>query len=356
MVPTPRRPDEITTEWITHALREGGVLSGGPVAGVERTIIGQDVGFLSCVVRVRIDYGGSAPAGAPASVVVKLEPGVDASRSLGDELHAFEREIRFYREVAPHAPIRLARLYLADSQPPDHAIVMEDLSFATPGDQVAGLHPDRVMATARVMGRLQGRYWSNAALESLTWMPVTNRVELDYAGSWPSFVEHFGHVVDPDGLAVGERLREAAGWVAGEIERRPRTIVHTDLRADNLLFGAAGSPDAVLIVDWQLAIRSMGAFDIARLMGGSELPEERRGHHFDVLGAWHDALAAEGVRDYSWEAALRDFRLGVLSALCYPVHFHRMCLGGGRPRALMEAISRRLFTAAVEIDAGSVLP
>jgi hypothetical protein len=37
---------------------------------------------------------------------------------------------------------------------------MENLSFATPGGQVAGMHTDQVLAAARTIGRLQGSYWN----------------------------------------------------------------------------------------------------------------------------------------------------------------------------------------------------
>ena len=83
----------------------------------------------------------------------------------------------------------------------------------------------------------------------------------------------------------------------------PPTIVHCDLREDNLLFGKPGTPEEVLIVDWQLAIRGMGAYDIASLQGGSELAAERRGHSYHVLLAWHETLLASGVVGYSYDQA-----------------------------------------------------
>jgi hypothetical protein len=359
-LPAPSIPtdvESVTPGWLTHALRSGGAI-GDDVAVVDghRTVIGQGVGFLSRVLRVALTY--DAPCGAPRSVVVKLEPDAGEFRTFGDELHAFEREIRFYREVAAVVPVRLPQLYYAEVQDAQAALMMEDLGFATPGDQVAGMHAAQVLATVRLIGGLQGRFWNNAALDALDWMPTSNHIEVDYDAKWPSLVEHFGQFIGPDGLAVGARLLGGgAAWVEAEIERRPRTIVHSDLRADNLLFGAPGTPDEVLVVDWQIAIRSMGAFDVARLMGGSELPVERRGHQFEVLRAWHDALRAAGVADYSYDDAVRDFRLGALSALSFPVHFHTGVLGTtGRSIAVSEAICRRLFISAAEIDATSVLP
>ncbi len=357
-LPIPQDAEAVTPEWLTHALRGSAAIGDdAAVVACQRTVIGQGVGFLSRVLRVALTYDGPS-VGAPRSVVVKLEPDAGEFRRFGDELHAFEREIRFYREVATVVPVRLPRLYFADVQDAQGALVMEDLGFATPGDQVAGMHASQVIATVRLIGGLQGRFWNNAALDALDWMPTSNHVESDYDAKWPSLVEHYGRFVGPAGLAVGERLLGGgAAWVENEIERRPRTIVHSDLRADNLLFGPAGTPDAVLVVDWQIAVRSMGAFDVARLMGGSELPPERRGHQFGILRAWHAALREAGVTDYPYAEAVRDFRLGALAALSFPVHFHTGTIDStGRARAVAEAICGRLFTSAAEIDAASVLP
>ncbi len=351
----PTRLEDLTPQWFTAGLRGGGTLRAADVTEIEVTPIGLDHGFLSTVGKVALTYD-RAEAGTPATVVVKLEPDAGAMRDFGDELHAFEREIRFYREVAPTAPIRLARLYFAAADPPDYAMVMEDLSFARPGDQVAGLHASQVQNAAASMGRLQGQYWGDAALSGLEWMPETNGTAVDWDEQWPSFVEHFGHCLEADGLALGERLVGNMQWVDAEIARRPRTIVHTDLRADNLMLGDVGTDEEILILDWQIAIRSMGAFDVARLMGGSELPDERHGHQLDVLRAWHEAIAESGVSDYAWDEALRDLRLGALAALCYPVHFHAgVADATGRARAVIEAMCRRLFDSATEMDAGSVL-
>jgi hypothetical protein len=101
----------------------------------------------------------------------------------------------------------------------------------------------------------------------------------------------------------------------------------------------------------------MGAFDVARLIGGSELPKERKGHQFEVLRRWFDTLVREGVANYTWEEAVYDFRLGSLALLSYPVHFHVSFIGSkGRSIELAKVICRRVFSSAVEIDAESVLP
>ncbi len=355
-IKNPLHPEEITADWITFALRAGGVLKKSTVKTVKREILGGGRGFLSSVVRASLDYD-RGEKDAPKSVVVKIEPESDTLHRFGDELNAFQREIRFYKEVASNVPIRLPVLYFSVDEPPAYSMVMEDLSAYTPGDQVIGMHRGQVMATVEILAKLQAKYWNNFALEQLKWMPTTNAVGKDYQEKWVSFVSHFGSYVDKEGLEVGERLGNSISWLENEIEKRPKTIVHTDLREDNLLFGDPNSDEAVLILDWQLAIRSIGAFDVARIIGGSELPSERSGHQLGVLRHWYDALIREGVRDYSWEEAVRDFRLAALQLLCIPVHFHVAFIGSeGRTMELAKAICRRVFSSAVEIDASSVLP
>ena len=116
------------------------------------------------------------------------------------------------------------------------------------------------------------QFWNNSALESLSWMPDDNGVISEYAEYWPSFVQRYGDLIGIDAIQVGEQTAANIQWLLAEIANAPRTIVHSDLRADNLLFGTNSSQNTVRIIDWQLAIRSMGAFDIARLLGGSEPP------------------------------------------------------------------------------------
>jgi ecdysteroid kinase len=352
----PLHPDEVTPEWLTHALRSGGIIKEASVTSIKKEMLGEGKGFLSSVLRVSIGYDKEEP-GAPSSVVVKIEPEEGEFHDFGEELNVFEREIRFYRDVAQNVPVRLPVIYYTVGEPPAYSMVMEDLSSFTPGDQVIGMHTAQVMDTVEIIARIQAVYWNNNALERLDWMPDSNKVSSDYPQKWESFVKHFGAIVDPKGLAVGEKLTAYLDWKKKEIDRRPKTIVHSDLREDNLLFGPPGSDTPVLILDWQIAVRSIGAFDVARLISGSEIPKERTGHEFEVLRKWHGTLIEQGISGYSWDDAVYDFRLGALAYLCYPVHFHSGVIGAqGRTKKLAEAIITRAFSSVAEIDAASVLP
>ncbi len=352
----PEHPDEITAQWLTHVLGETGAVTRSKVVGLEKKILGEGKGLLSSVVRLGIEYDDKEE-GAPDSLVVKIEPEGEDFRQVGEDLNAFEREIRFYREIAPGLNIRLPKVYYTVDEPPAYCMVMEDLSAYEPGDQLRGMHEWQVEDAVRKLAVVQAKYWNNKALDALEWMPTTNNISGDYNEKWDSFVEHYSYLAGKRGVELGARVGEHLGWIESEVDSRQKTLVHMDLREDNLLFGEQGTAESVIILDWQLAVRSMGAFDVARLMGGSELRSDRLGHPYDVLKAWYRKLVEEGVTGYTWEDALYDFRLGALMTLTFPVHFHVVMIDAtGRTKDLGMAICRRLFSAAVDIEAGSILP
>ncbi len=355
-ISNPRHIDDITPQWLEYALRQGGLLGEASIKSIDKTVIGDDKGFLSFVVRAVITYDKEV-AGAPSSVVIKIEPDEGDFKKFGDETNAFLREIRFYREVAGHVPIRLPKLYYAVDKPPAYSMVMEDLSHFVPGDQLAGMHSAQVMKTVEEIAILQARYWDNQELENLNWMPEFNGVGEDYVEKWPSFVKHYGFCLDDRAIELGSKLVHFINWKKQEIQRRPKTIVHFDLREDNLMFPPAGEEGPILILDWQLTLRNIGTADVFRLMAGSEIPMERKGHQFEILRLWYDTLIEEGVSNYSWNDAVYDFRLGALAFLCIPVTLHSAALSTtGRAQELARAIFTRSFASAVEIDAGSILP
>lgn len=351
----PIHVDDISAAWLERELRDAGVLHDAAITAIAKRQVGACSGFLSAVAHVDLRYDRADPDG-PSSLIVKLQPDAGPFMQIQTELQAFSREIRFYREVAPTLPVRLARVYATPEDPPHAAILLEDLTFGRPGDQVAGIHTDQVVKAARAMGRIQARYWNNDALDALRWMPVDNHFDVDFAELWPTYCERFEHALPPGAAALGDRLSGLIPSLHERIESRPRTITHNDLRADNLFFIERNGDEEALIIDWQLATRSMGALDVARLIGGSERREERKGRHFEVLRAWFDVVSSEGARGYTWDDAVYDFRLGALATLCCPVHFTRSPPEPGtRMERLVETMALRLFSDALEIDAISAL-
>jgi hypothetical protein len=356
---TPRQFKDITPEWLTAAFRRSQTYRTGQVTEIEIEPLGsQGVGFLSGLARLQLTYD-EPEAGAPASVVAKLPAVTEANRNLGDSYRAYEREYRFYYEVAPHSRIRAPRCYYCDfdAEEGNFILIMEDLSKLRAGDQVRGLTMEEALAALRTIAPFHAQWWEHSSLEDLAWMPLENLdLQYHFAKNWPAFRHEMYDRLMPDEIAVGDRLNWQGDRLANLVRTVPRTIVHWDYRADNLIFDRLDGPDPVVVLDWQFAQRSMGAFDIARLFCGSVPGEIQRSRHRSFVGAWHDALRSQGVTDYPIESAWRHFLIGVLVCLYIPVSFYRIGMAAGdRGCALVNAMIFRYFRAAVETDACQVL-
>ena len=361
MTPIPDTIEQLTPEWLTAALQSAGAIACR-VAGAEITRMGEGIGLLSSMARCHLHY--DAPTGdEPASVVVKLEPERQRFRDFVEAAHGFEREIRFYRDVGPRVPIRIARLYCGDWDAHRAVIVLEDLGHLQARNQIHGLRHQETVAAVQQIARVHARFWNNDALAALQWMPVFEpRLTSGIVENWPLFEEVYGLRIGADGVALGRRLCGALDWLRDAILARPRTVCHCDFRADNILFGQPCGPDnvpeEVVIIDWQVCNRSLGAADVARVLGGSEPAAERTGHPMEVLNCWHETLRSEGVTDYDFDAALEDLRLGALLALGVPLRVLSLHGPdpGGRVGQLLDTMAIGMFTFALEIDAPSRLP
>ena len=174
----PRTIEEISAPWLTDVLRGAGILRRVIVRAVDIQAIGEGLGFLRGRARVTISYDQHED-GAPASVVVKLPASNKAGSDFAESLHAYEREIRFYREVAPRTPIRVPRVFATIMEPADSVfiLVMEDLNGLTVGDQV------RVMRgpLSGVSGILQKQKDTYRLILSIELLGRSAAVEVDAA-------------------------------------------------------------------------------------------------------------------------------------------------------------------------------
>jgi aminoglycoside/choline kinase family phosphotransferase len=303
--------------------------------------------------------------GVPATLVVKLPSCIKEGMEFADSAHAYEREIRFYREVAPRTSIRVPRIFATIMDPTQHAyiLVMEDLKDLIAGDQVQGMSRAQIMSAVRTIAPLHAAWWNGDQRKNLPWVPcVEHQLEMLHLcpdkirQAWPHFLEAFGDLLQPDARALGDRIIRQIEAILAKFVRGTRTLVHFDYRADNLFIDEASEQAPIVGLDWQLAMWGLGAYDIARLAGGSILPAERGGHHDEIVNCWHDGLLTGGVTDYSIDAAWHDYRVCTIVAMLNPVLFYYMFkTGGPRGTALGEAMTTRFFFDLVECGAEAVV-
>jgi len=361
----PRTIEGISAPWLTDVLRGASILRRASVRAVDVRAIGEGLGFLSGRARVTISYD-QTEEGAPATVVVKLPASIKAGSDFAGSTHAYEREIRFYREVAPRTPIRVPRVFATIMDPAEKVfiLVMEDLKGLIAGDQVAGMTRAQVLAAARTIAPLHALWWNGDQRQLLPWVPSVEQQMAMLSltpeairTAWPLFLKTFGESLPPGGRALGERIIQHLESILAAFVKGKRTLAHFDYRADNLFIDDLSRKDPIVVVDWQLAMWALGAYDVARLAGDSISPAERGGHHEEIVECWHEGLVAGGVTDYSREEAWHDYRLSAIMAMLNPVLFHYMFkTGGARGTALGSAMTERLFCDLAECGAEAVVP
>lgn len=345
--------EEIDRPWLAALLRDAGLL--GEAVSVQDFAVqdlgGAGRGFLSGVLRVRLSYDAPAP-NAPTSLVVKLPAADPDHRTLGVSLQAYERELRFYREIATTTPVRAPHCFLTLGDGGSAVLIIEDASAWTPGDQVFGLSLAQVEDTLGEAAKLHAHWWEAPDLQDLDWLP---RTPFDFrsmfAERWPGFLTEYGHFLSSGGQDLGHALAASGPALQAAVEAAPVTLAHCDLRADNLMFdGPGGEP--VMLLDWQLLSRSMAALDVARLVSGSLETALPQAGYEAIVAKWHAQLLALGVEGYPIATAWRDFRVAVLHVLYMPVCFHGdVSHEGARAVRFLEAQIQRTFRVAEEVSA-----
>jgi hypothetical protein len=287
------------------------------------------------LVRLRLDDGSTLVAKRPARDSVVRE----RQRALG----MYEREARFYRELADRVPVRTPRCFFAS----DDLLVLEDLAPAVAGTFAAGLTAARVDGVIDAFVRLHGRWQGSEALETSKWLwrvseQEAQRWQQNLEGRLPRFVDRHRDTLSSRDVAIAELVTANLASLMVDAAALPATLCHGDPGPPNLLFDGDGEP---AFVDWQLAAARHGALDLAWLLVlgvPSPVYVERRNLW---LGRYRERLGLD------LEASAAAHALGVALAVRAPIWM------GGAPDsersahvdAYAEATIARAF-AAFDID------
>lgn len=318
----PTSSAEITPEWLTERLRATDTIDAATVvSSIERDLMGAGIGFMGEVGRIKVSYAGGS---GPATMICKIPTQDPTIRGMLAAAKVFEREARFYADVAPALDVVPKALGIAsDLEHDDHVLILEDLGHLRVGDQATGVDVKDARATMIAAARLHARFWQNEDLESITWMPMANSDGMKigrevYKASLPGFLQVFAHAIDADMVSVMERYGDNVHQLLDRIAQMPNTVVHFDFRLDNLFFD--DSTQDVWMIDFQTSSKGGGAYDIGYFMSQSVPIDVRRTHEDSLLRAYHDELVRLGVSDYSFDQFFQDYRVGVLYGWIIPVY------------------------------------
>lgn len=338
----PSGVDDVTPRWLSDAI-------GRRVTDVRTEQIAMDSGFSSWLYRAHLSGDD-----VPDSVIVKLPAEGDAGQAMA-ALGGYAREVAFYRDVAGMAPVGTPHVYVAESavDSADFVLVLEDMQHWDNADHLAGLSMQRARGCIAALAGMHA--WSldptNApslkAFSSIDTPLTHDLLPAAFAPAWRVFRDKTSAPISSGVARFAEHFVELAPRAMTVLSKRSM-LLHGDIRADNLFFDG----DRMKVVDFQMACKGAGATDIGYLISQGLPTEVRSGKDEALLREYLDALAANGVTDYPFDEAWRDYRF----AVAYYVVLPAMPLLSWdslpeRARRLCMRLVERAVTTIDEIDA-----
>eukprot|EP00004_Rigifila_ramosa_P023206 TRINITY_DN6480_c0_g1_i2.p1 TRINITY_DN6480_c0_g1~~TRINITY_DN6480_c0_g1_i2.p1 ORF type:complete len:1021 (-),score=192.34 TRINITY_DN6480_c0_g1_i2:633-3695(-) len=347
-LPSPVLIDNFSPVWLTACLRAANALdANSSVVSFSSTLISEGLGFLSAIYRIVPVYRGHK---GPASIIAKLPALAEKNRQLAANLLAPKKEIFFYKSLGPKEKnptgFRVPNVFYAEFNDTDFsfAIFMDDLSHLRIGNQLNGASAQDARAVVLALADFHAR-WHKLAEENPSemsfceWNDESNvkTIEAMLKGSLPVFLEKFRpHMSEQEAKICADVVENIAYLMdcLAEVPSHLKTLAHFDLRGDNMFFShgaaatsaaapaATATPDSITIIDWQLACRGVGAFDVAYFLGQNLRVPIRRQVEAELLKAYHERLlqaTGYSAAQYPFPILQKLQRTTLLFSLAYPI-------------------------------------
>ena len=342
-------PDGITSEWLSETL-------GDDVELVGRTRIGDGLVGMN----LRLELRRSNHSAVPATLIAKLPTLDPTSRATAKALRTYEREVKFYEQIAPTVDVRVAHCHHAEwtEADDDFALLLEDLAPSQPGNQLSGCSAEHSRAAVLELARLHGPRWGDPTLNEIEFLQRRGADDAAMLeGLWnmlvPGFLGTYAKYLDSEGIGLIERFGpRLADWIAGHT--MPATVTHGDYRLDNLMFRAEHGGYPVAVVDWQTPGHGAASSDVSYFLGAGPLPDLRREVERDLVESYCGALVEYGItveHDEFWHQFCRDAYSGIIMS----VIASQIVGESERSEAMFAAMATRHTRHALDLASESLI-
>jgi aminoglycoside phosphotransferase (APT) family kinase protein len=346
-------PEAMDGVWFADLLG----LPSGAVRDVRLQTIGEGAGMMSRLQRARLHIADGVDA--PATLIIKSPAVNETNRQVAVQFRTYERESRFFRELAGQCLAHTPRVYHCDvDETQNFVIVMEDLEGYRLGDQVAGADLADTEVCMEQLALLHASFWDRTA--GLDWIPGisgsfhADNMRLGVEHGWAQTLAVFGDVIPQRVIDMIGPFRAALPRLQEELYAQPRTVLHGDFRLENLFFGGPGQHPLV-IVDWQGPLVGRGMDEVAFFLAQNAKTDVRRAHERAIVRRYTQRLEELGVQ-YDGDAAWADYRLAVLYNWCYVVVVSgTLDTSNAHSRAWMTEMVRRNALAIDELGCYDLL-
>src|ERR1700761_5206322 len=187
------RPSDLTASWLTAAIGAGDIAD----FSVERIGTGQ----MSECYRVQLQYTDDAAGpDRPGSVILKVAAGDPVSRQTGAALGLYEREVRFYGDIAPRLGGPIAPCYhtAVDAATGMFDLLLGDAGPAVVGDEIAGATIEQATLAVAELGRLHGPLLGDTSLTESPWLNRDSPLnQAMISGLYAGFLDRYADQIAP---------------------------------------------------------------------------------------------------------------------------------------------------------------
>lgn len=352
-VAIPSRLDDITPEWLTHALSD-------PFPGIEVTNIEVLDVTTGSAARVRLKVESTGAGDAPKSLLVKAAFTADLGQ---DELAKswiplmtmmHESESYWYTLESEIVGDRCPSCYFAGTSGQDAVIILEDLNErekASFGSYDHPLDADSMAEVLDVLAKLHATRWDDPVLAHT---PL--RDSFLAGGMLDGFLSETNwqqQMTRPRGRRMPAELDDfqrcttaiRRAWEAKRLG--PQSLIHGDPHIGNYFFDSTGAG----LLDWQLLTSGHWASDVVYAVASAMTIEDRRSYEQDLLKHYLASLSAQTGTAPPWETAWLEYRKfavwGVASILT-PGE-------GVQTEDYLAVVGERHARAAVDLDSVALL-
>src|SRR5690349_12185316 len=308
--------DEISPEWLTLVLREGGYLTRGTVSEIQKS--SRKSNWASNA-RLRLMYSADSLGEKPTKLFIKLcNPGTD---TFGDS------EVIYYSIVAaeiPDAPIPRCYHYAYNRDNGKYHLLLEDLSDTHAPD----VEPTWKLATSTMsaLAQLHAAWWNHPKLSLVGEYPDKDKIEKYVAiadNGLAPMLEEVGEDLPKEWLSLIHKIFEThrEKMIDRVGDGKDLTCIHGDLNPGNILSPVTGL-DKIYLIDrqpfaWSLTTW-LGVSDLTYMMVHWWDTKMRREWEKPLLENYHQHLIDLGIRDYTLNQLWSDYRLCAMQSLYVP--------------------------------------
>ena len=309
----PADANDFDVDWMNQALAPH--LGSARVAAIEAAPHGTP-GQTAAIVAISATYDGKTTL--PSRFIAKITSQDESTmENVVKPLDLYYKEFSFYStgDVGIRCPNCYFKAYDADGC--QLILLFEDISHLDSPSWKPS--QEQVELAVEKLAPFHARWWNQPTLKDFDW--------LSDAGSMIGMYGQLAMAAIPavDALGMSGDLTFTHNLVQGFIdhnkgalaylESRPYTLVHGDYHPKQMFFGKPGTEHEFVMIDWQLPFRGPGANDLARILALGFTAEERRKHEPRLLQRYLDLLHEHGVKDYTMDDLLDDYRAGTFTSV-----------------------------------------